>query len=268
MPGYIDGENLPITPDEIYRTNMVTTKDRQLIIATNTSTAPQHVGFTAWTNNPRPLYNFNSAADSFLLQTKDIDFGNIARRKKIYSIYVSFKAQAFMSGVIVKYATNGSNTFNGTFKDTTYYSNTKGFDAYNAGTSSKEWITVQLKPENSVNNIYSIQLQFIFANAGHASNLHTSSLAGDNTITLATTASGTADNYNGMPIYFHHGRGHSYYGKITDYSINSDTGVKTATISPALSTGVSKSTAYDIGFIPKQFAINDIAIVYREKSIK
>ena len=264
LPGYMAGENLPITPDEIYRTNMVTTKDRQLIVATNTSTGPLSVGFTAWTNNPRPLYNFNSAADSFLLQTKDIDFGNIARRKKIYSIYVSFKAQAFMSGVIVKYATNGSNTFNGTFKDTTYYSNTKGFDAYNAGTSSNEWITVQLKPENSINNIYSIQLQFSFANAGHASNLHTSSLAGDNTITLATTASGTADNYNGMPIYFHHGRGHSYYGKITDY--NGTT--KVATISPALSKGVSPTTAYDIGFIPKQFAINDIAIIYREKSIK
>ena len=88
LPGYMAGENLPIVPDKIYRTNMVTTKDRKLIVATNTSTGPLGVGFTAWTNNPRPLYNFNSAADSFLLQTKDIDFGNIARRKKIYSIYV------------------------------------------------------------------------------------------------------------------------------------------------------------------------------------
>tara|TARA_R100000315_G_scaffold57226_1_gene31831 strand:+ start:219 stop:4067 length:3849 start_codon:yes stop_codon:yes gene_type:complete len=264
LPGYIDGENIPIVPDEIYRSNMITTKDRQLLIATNTSTAPLDVGFTAWTNNERPLYNFNSAADSFLVQTKDIDFGNIARRKKIYSIYISFKAQSFMSGVIVKYATNGSNTFNGIFKNTTYYNNAKGFDAYNAGTSSNEWITVQLKPENSITNVYSIQLQFSFANAGNVGNLDAVDVAGDNTITLAATASGTVDNYNGMPIYFHHGRGHSYYGKITDYDESS----KVATISPPLSKGVSKTTAYDIGFIPKQFAINDIAIVYREKSIK
>jgi len=268
LPGYIDGGNIPIVPDEIYRSNMITTKDRQLLIATNTSTAPLDVGFTAWTNNERPLYNFNSAADSFLVQTKDIDFGNIARRKKIYSIYVSFKAQAFMSGVIVKYATNGSNTFNGIFKDTTYYSNTKGFDAYNAGTSSNEWITVQLKPENSINNINSFQLQFSFANAGHVSSLSLASAKTDTTVRLASTASGNNDEYNGMPIYFYHGSGHDYYGKITDYVVDTVAGTKTATISPALSQGVDTTTTYDIGFIPKQFAINDIAIVYREKSIR
>ena len=71
-----------------------------------------------------------------------------------------------------------------------------------------------------------------------------------------------------MPLYLYYGPGHDYYGKITDYSINSDTGVKTATISPALSEGVDTTTTYDIGFIPKEFEINDIAIVYREKSIK
>ena len=31
---------------------------------------------------------------------------------------------------------------------------------------------------------------------------------------------------------------------------------------------VNISTAFDVGHIPKEFAINDIAIVYREKSIK
>jgi len=264
LPGYIYGENIPIVPDEIFRSNMITTKDRKLLLATNTSTGPTHVGFTVWTNNARPLYNFNSSANSFLLQTKDIDFGNIARRKKVHSIYVSFKAQSFMSGVIVKYATNGSNNFNGEFSNTTYYSKTKGFDAYNAGTSSNEWITVKLKPENSINNIHSMQLQFSFANAGDLDNLEAISASGANTVTLASNASASDDNYNGMPIYFYHGPGHSYYGKITDY--NGTT--KVATISPVLSAAVDTTTTYDIGFIPKRFAINDIAIVYREKSVK
>ena len=264
LPAYMLTQNIPIVPDEIYRSNMVTTKDRHLVMATNTSSAPLRAGFSVWTNEPRPLYNFNSSADHFNVQTKDIDFGNIARRKKIYSIYVSFKAQSYTSGVIVKYATNGSNTFSGTFKDTTYYSNTKGFDAYNAGTSSNDWITVQLKPTTSINNIYSFQLQFSFADAGTVSNLNADSNKTDTTITLATTASGTNDAYNGMPIYLYHGGSH-YYGKITDYAVTS---TKVATITPALSANVDTATAYDIGFIPKQFEINDIAIVYREKSIK
>lgn len=82
LPAYMLTQNIPIVPDEIYRSNMVTTKDRHLVMATNTSSAPLRAGFSVWTNEPRPLYNFNSSADHFNVQTKDIDFGNIARRKK------------------------------------------------------------------------------------------------------------------------------------------------------------------------------------------
>ena len=169
-----------------------------------------------------------------------------------------------MSGVIVKYATNGSNTFDGEFKSTTYYSNSKGFDAYNVGTSSDDWITVQLKPTASINNIYSVQLQFSFASAGRINALAVAPAAGATQVTLDGSASGVADYYNGMPIYFYHGPGKGYYGEVTAY--NKDT--KVATISPALGEAAAIGTAYDVGYIPKQFEINDIAIVYREKSIK
>lgn len=266
MENLIDGNYQPLTPDALYRTNMIPTKDRHIIMGTNTSTINNKVNITAWKDTPTNLYNWNSSAVNFNVQTKDIDFGNIARRKKIYSIYVSFKAQSKVSGVRVKYATNGSNTFNGTFKNTTYYSNAKGFDAYNAGTSSDDWITIQLKPENSINNIYSIQLQFSFASAGRINEIGTGASAGDSTIILDSGASSADDYYNGMPIYFYNGvgSGQIYGAKITNYVGSS----KTATLSTALTEGVTTSTNFDVGFIPDQFEINDIAIIYREKSIK
>ena len=43
---------------------------------------------------------------------------------------------------------------------------------------------------------------------------------------------------------------------------------KVATLNSALATTVTTSTAYDLGYIHSSFQINDISIVYREKSIK
>ena len=169
-----------------------------------------------------------------------------------------------MSGIKVNYATNGSNSFTGTFQDTTYYSNTKGFDAYNAGTSSNEWITVGLKPSASINNIYSIALQFSYANAGKLGKLNAVSAAGDSTVTLASSASSTDDYYNGMPIFFYSGSGQGQIRKINDYTGSS----RVATLSSILTIGVNTSTTYDLGYIHSSFQINDISIVYREKSIK
>tara|TARA_R100000808_G_C2152697_1_gene162310 strand:- start:1403 stop:5332 length:3930 start_codon:yes stop_codon:yes gene_type:complete len=266
MDNIIDGNYQPMTPDSLYRTNMIPTRDRHIIMGTNTSTIDNKVNITAWKDTPSNLYNWNSSAVNFNVQTKDIDFGNISRRKKVYSIYVSFKAQSKVSGVRVKYATNGSNDFSGTFKDTTYYSNAKGFDAYNGGTSSDDWITVQLKPTTSIRNLYSIQLQFSFASAGRINALASGGVATAPTIILDSGASATDDYYNGMPIYFYNGPGSGqiYGAKITDYlGIN-----KRATLSTALTEAVTTSTNFDIGFIPAEFAINDISIVYRQKSIK
>jgi len=272
MSNVVDADYLPISPANIYRTNMVNTKDRHLIMATNTSTQDTQANISTWDNRSRPLYNWNSSAEHFNVQTKDIDFGNVARRKKIYSIYVSFKAKSYMSGVIVKYATDGSNTFSGTFKDTTYYSNSKGFDAYNAGTSSDDWITVQLKPSVSINNIYSFQLQFSFASAGRLQALGGVSTTSQSVLTFDASASGTDDYYNGMPVYLYSGPGKGQQLQVTDYV--GDTKVATI-ITPydaddnnTLIHDVNTGTNFDVGHIPKEFAINDIAIVYREKSVK
>ena len=61
---------------------------------------------------------------------------------------------------LVKYATNWSGSFTGTFDDTsTNYAASTGL------TGSTSWTTAILKPSTSINNIYSIQLQFTKLNA-------------------------------------------------------------------------------------------------------
>ena len=49
-----------------------------------------------------------------------------------------------------------------------------------------------------------------------------------------------------------------------------NTGSKVCTVTPywSSSTVISSNTLFDVGFIPKEFAINDMSIVYREKPVK
>ena len=258
-----DDSYYPVLSDDLYRSNMVTTNNRSLIMMTNTSMYPAHGQLTKWYDNPHPLWNFAKSAEHFKIKTKDIDFDNISVRKKVHKIYVSFKAGGYMSGVIVKYATNGSTTFSGTFADTTYYSNTKGFDSYNAGSSTSDWITVALKPSSSINNVYSIQLEFSFANAGRLGKV--ASTIDENTFKSDSASSSDADYYNGMPLYFFTDSSNPIIFTVTDYTVPNNY----ITVSPDFtdeSTIVDKY--FDVGFIPKEFAINDISIVYREKPVK
>ena len=256
-----------VTPEEsgiLVRTNMISTRNNGLIMATQPEISMQHPYFSVWDDESRNLWNHSKAAEKFKLITKDYDFGDPSRRKKIYKIYVTFRCNQLISGVRVKYATNGSTTFGGTFADGTYYTNAKGLDSYNAGTTSEDWITAELKPSSSINNIYSFALQFDFANAGRTNRLAASSAAGSNSITLDSSASSTDDYYNGMPIYFYGGSGSGGRHRIIDYTGST----KVATITPALSNPVDTTTLYDVGFIPASFQINDISIIYRQKGIK
>jgi hypothetical protein len=105
------------------------------------------------------------AGDNFDLRTKDIDFGAPGVRKKVYKVYVSYKGDG--SAVTVQYGING---------ETDAYSDLLPFYRTNAdgssdGTNSdttpllddndkEHWITAELKPVSSINNIYSFQLLF------------------------------------------------------------------------------------------------------------
>ena len=276
-----------MSESKIYRTNMVSTKDKKLVVAHNNDLMPTSANFNQWNDSAQNLYQWNGAANSFNIQTKDIDFGNPSRRKKIYKVYVTFKAGGYTSGVIAKYATNGSNTFTEGFDNTlikgqtdssfTLYSNTKGFDSFSGSqaNSTNDWITVALKPTNSINNVYSFQLKFEFANAGrHSYPLGAAKIDSDTTIQLDAAASQTADTYNGQPIYIFANQGFGLQRRVYDYSANTEIcsvdDVSDGNLTDSDTNGVALSTNsyYDVGFIPKEFAINDITIIYREKNIR
>ena len=114
------------------------------------------LGETGADINAKPLY----------FTTKDYTFGAINSRDKIYKVYITYKSMNSASSstdskILVKYATNGSGSFTGTFDDTsTNYSASTGL------TGSTIWTTAVLKPSSSINNIFSLQLQFIFDGSG------------------------------------------------------------------------------------------------------
>ena len=260
---------------------MISTKDKKLILAVNNDLFISMVNINQWDDSAKDLYQWTGAANEFNIQTKDIDFKNPSRRKKIYKVYVTFKAGGYMSGVIAKYATNGSNSFTGVFNDTTYYSASKGFDSFNGSTanSSADWITVALKPTStlSTSNIYSIQLKFEFADAGRHSYTPTAVDADEDSLTLDGGASNTEDYYVGMPLYFYSGDGVGPNYRIIDHTTGRvstvdsvEDGVLTGDDDTAIfdANPISTTSYYDIGFIPKEFEINDISIVYRDKPIK
>jgi hypothetical protein len=271
----------------IYRTNMISTKDKKLIVAVNNNSFQSQANINQWDDSAKDLYQWTGAANEFNIQTKDIDFNNPSRRKKIYRVYVTFKAGGYMSGVIAKYAVNGSNSFTGTFNDTTYYSASKGFDSFNGSqaNSTADWITVGLKPTTTLrtNKIKSFQLKFEFANAGqHSYTLQNT--ATNNMLSLNQVAGVAAeredDYYNGMPAYIYKGKGAGAQYRIHDYDTNPPgyslnfayiDSVEDGNLTDSesiISTTHNNTSYYDVGFIPKEFAINDISIVYRDKPIK
>jgi hypothetical protein len=102
--------------------------------------------------------------------TKDFTFGNIANRKKIYKIYITYrvKTDGTDSGVSVYAQKNNLKFERGTFSNNIRFSQSSNF----AGTSTAcyssetlnetdgEWKTAELKFDNpsEVNNIYSFQM--------------------------------------------------------------------------------------------------------------
>ena len=95
------------------------------------------------------------------IKTKDIDFGDPGRRKKIYNVRISYKGDG--EDVTVKYAINGD-----TDTVANFYRLESGGDSdrtnddatplQNVGTD--DWVVGELKPVASISNAYSFQLIF------------------------------------------------------------------------------------------------------------
>ena len=145
--------------------NFILNKDGYLLQYLKTSTLNDIVKWNPGITSDSALATDNSVSANnrlFLLTTKDFTFGDIATRKKIYKVYVSFKSidkddAATHSLIKVYYAINGSASFTQFDDSSTNYSTTNGLSD---GGSSTTWITAELIPSSSINNIYSFQLQF------------------------------------------------------------------------------------------------------------
>ena len=95
--------------------------------------------------------------------TKDITFGNINVKKKLYRVYITYKTSSD-SGVAVTGAVNGNaGSFNVAFSDSSKFINTST-SCYGSSTldsTGDVWKTAELKfsTPSLVNNITSFQLQ-------------------------------------------------------------------------------------------------------------
>jgi hypothetical protein len=96
-----------------------------------------------------------SAGQEFEVITKDIDFGEPGRRKKVYKVLVTYDSGNATSNVQVDYDVNGGTTFPYDFADGTNFASTELATA-------NGWQVAELKPDVSseANNIKSFRLRF------------------------------------------------------------------------------------------------------------
>ena len=136
----------------VVQTNMTNfaLKDEDLIYLTHTDSV-----IKKW--NPDP-----AASDTFVYETKDIDFGEPGVRKKIYKVYLSFKGNA--ANVQVHYGVDGlapaltfNNITSGTDGSSTGSGSADKCIAFDAGTT--DWLKAELKPSASINNKSSFRLK-------------------------------------------------------------------------------------------------------------
>ena len=105
----------------------------------------------------------SGSSSSFTLNTKDLDFGQPAVRKKIYKAYVSYQGDA--STVTCTYAINGdTDTVANFYRSGATGASTGATDSttpfHSSSVGTDDWVTAELKPVSSINNVNSFQLRF------------------------------------------------------------------------------------------------------------
>jgi hypothetical protein len=114
-----------------------------------------------WNHAPLVIDHSGSGIKVIAFKTKDFTFGNIATRKKLYKVYITYKTNSD-SGIEVTGAVNGTKSFSVAFSTSSKFQNTT--TACYAGTTldstGNVWKTAELKfaTPSQVNNINSFQL--------------------------------------------------------------------------------------------------------------
>ena len=111
---------------------------------------------------PKKWSDSSSSVSYIIFKTKDIDFGHPSLRKKIYKVYFSYKGDG--TAVTIKYSTNGENSsYSGQFYKCAADGSTTGATAsttplYAGDVGTTDWVSAELKPSVSINNIKSFQI--------------------------------------------------------------------------------------------------------------
>jgi hypothetical protein len=131
---------------DIVKTNFVTDWDNNLIYAHTTGQG----NFRTWDDT-------SDESDTFYLQTKDIDFGEPAVRKKIYKVYISYRGNG--SAVNIKYGVDGETDESDAYQ---FNSDDTPLVDKSSAANLESWHRAELIPSTSseANNVYSFRLFF------------------------------------------------------------------------------------------------------------
>jgi len=261
---YTDGSMFPSGTTNYY-TNIINDSNGNMIVGYVDSAENQEMNFFQWDSSAG---EGQSIATTNMWKSKDIDLASPAVNKKIYKVYITYKCTGH-SGIQMKYATDGSGSFTGTFsssKSTNY--NADSFTSNGTRTGFKDtngaWKVAELKPSSSINNIKSIQFSFdhLTIDSGTASG------GSSTTIQLDTSGNSTdADAFNDYNIYVYDGPARYNTSKITDYAAD-----RTATVATMTDKGygnaATSASKYVLGAVATDFEINDITVIFRPKRVK
>jgi hypothetical protein len=251
-----------------FYTNMIHDSKGNMVVGYVDAGTATELNFYQWDSSAG---EGQSSATTNMFKSKDIDFGSPSVRKKVHKIYVTYKCTGH-SGIQMKYATNGSGSFSGTFSSSssTNY-NADSFTSNGTKTgfkdSSGDWAVAELKPTSSINNIKSIQLSLdhLVIDSGTARG------GSSTTIQLRDHASiSETDNaYNDYNIYLYGGPARYNTTKISDYTGSSETvEVEAAMTDKGYGNATTSDSKYILGAVATDFEINDITIIYRAKPVK
>lgn len=260
---YTDGSMFPTGTENFY-TNIINDSNGNMIVGYVDSAENQEMNFFQWNSSAG---EGQSVAFTNMFKSKDIDLGSPAVNKKIYKVYVTYKCTGH-SGIQMKYATEGSGSFTGTFsssKSTNY--NADSFTSNGTRTGFKDtngvWKVAELKPSSSINNIKSIQFSFDHLTIDDG----TAQGGSSTTIQVDTDNSTDADAFNDYNIYVYDGPARYNTSKITDYAAD-----RTATVATMTDKGygdaATSASKYVLGAVATDFEINDITVIFRPKRVK
>ena len=143
--------------------NMITNEDGEILYYryhdSDNATTAYNNSIKKWVHSPIA----DSTSKILYFVTKDFTFGNIAVRKKLYKVYITYKTNSD-SNVAVTAAVDGNSSYNVAFSTNSKFKGTTTacYGSSTLDSTGNEWKTAELKFDNPslVNNVYSFKLLF------------------------------------------------------------------------------------------------------------